>query len=255
MSTKRRKSTPNQVYLNKTLIPKCQLLSRKAGIKGIQFQKYLEYTYEIIRQNTESELEKLYAIVEDNIRDLRGYIVRMYPHSRTLATSEEAFGSETLDTLPQAQQDYVKSLYIYKGLSEHSMQDNAKWFNILKALAVYCINKEIPIDDVTRTFGDMTPEEINAVITMPEDLEGHAKARKRMDNSWIKPEMERAKKMLGLKKGACKEWNAVLLKIIWYCKKCGKDTEKFLASVAESDRSPKAYYEQLERDKETAAKC
>ena len=90
---------------------------------------------------------------------------------------------------------------------------------------------------------------------MPEDLEGHAKARKRMDNSWIKPEMERAKKMLGLKKGACKEWNAVLLKIIWYCKKCGKDTEKFLASVAESDRSPKAYYEQLERDKETAAKC
>lgn len=252
---KKRKSTPNQVYLNKTLIPKCQLLFRKAGIKGIQFQKYLEYTYEIIRQNTESELEELYAIVENNIQDLRGYIIRMYPQSRALVTAGEPFGGGNLDTLPPEQQDYVKSLYIYKGLSEHSIQDNSKWFNILKALSVYCINKEIPIDDATRTFGEMTPEEINAVITIPEDTEGLTKTRKRVDNSWVKPEMERAKNMLKLKKGACKEWNAILLKIIWYCKKCGKDTEKFLASVAESDRSPKAYYEQLERDKETAAKC
>ena len=60
----KRKPTPNQTYLNKTLIPKCQILFRESGIKGIKFQKYLEYTYAIIRHNTEAELEDLYTIIK-----------------------------------------------------------------------------------------------------------------------------------------------------------------------------------------------
>lgn len=250
----KRKPTPNQTYLNKTLIPKCQTLFRESGIKGIKFQKYLEYTYAIIRHNTEAELEDLYTIVRENLADLRGYIEKNYPNSRSLDKTNK-IDRTSIESLPDGQRDYVKSLYIYKGLSEHDNQDNTTWFNILRDLAIYCQNKDIAIDEATKTFGVMTPEEIYRVISIREDLGPSGTNSKSRDNSWIKGEVDKAKKFLGLTSGIGKAWNPIILKIVWFCKKNDRDILKFLDQVAKEERTPEKYNAILEREKESASQC
>lgn len=241
------KPTPNQTYLNKTLIPRCQTLFREKGIKGLKFQKYLEYTYEIIRNNTEAELEELLEVVKEHCDDLRAYIVNTYPNSRALAGDTQ----NSFDTLPKDEIGYIKALYIAKGLNDQNPEDNAKWLKVLQAWAKYCLGKEISIDSAVQTFGEMSPEEINNVISIRED---EPPARKKpgpqkhvIDNSWIRDYIKEARAFLKISPNDVGEWNTVLMKLVWRCKKTGVSVSEFLSNIPEESRDKESISGLLER--------
>lgn len=230
MKKSKTKSTPNQTYLNKYLVPKCQALFREEGIKGKDFAKHIEYVYAIIRHNTEEELDTLYSIVKENVGNLRAYIERNYPQSRTL------------DNLPQnlppcTQEEFmcIKGIYVYKGLSLDNPDDNAVWFELCKSIWQYAIKNELNLDDVINKFGKLDPMDINNILTT------RPKKLVIRDTSWIRPALLSARELLELEKSQYGEWNGLLMKLIWYCKKRNLQLVDVVNKIPKNERTKEKY--------------
>lgn len=182
-------------------------------------------------------MDELYELIQKNCDDLRAYIIATYPESRTLAgDTQVAFG-----TIPAEEVGYIKALYIAKGLDDRNPEDNAKWLKVLQSMSKYCLNKEISIDSAVKTFGEMTPEEINNVISIKED---EPPARKKpgpkknaVDNSWIRNYIHEAREFLHVDANHVGAWNTTLMKLVWRCKKSNISVTEFLSKLPEEQRN------------------